>query len=130
MPALIVADGTHDWPFRIPNAEVVDARDYLVKPEFAKRRHVKLFKLCRSYQYQTTGYYVSLLAEARGHDPIPSVITIQDMATPAMVRVVADELEESIRRSLAPLTSDEFTLSVYFGRNLAKRYERLARTTS
>jgi glutathione synthase/RimK-type ligase-like ATP-grasp enzyme len=127
VPALIVADRSLEWPFRIPNTEVVRARDYLTKPEFAKRRNVKLFNLCRSYDYQSIGYYVSLLAEARGHKPMPNVITMQDMATPAMVRFVAGELDELVKRSLAPLQSDEFTLSVYFGRNLAQRYERLAR---
>lgn len=127
MPALIVADAALDWPFRIPDAEVVDARTYLTDPAFARRRNVKLFNLCRSYAYQSTGYYVSLLAEARGHKPLPGVITIQDMGTPAVARAISDELEDSIQRSLGPLQSDEFTLSVYFGRNLAKRYERLSR---
>ena len=31
-----------------------------------------------------------------------------------------------IQKSLAPLQRDRFTLSIYFGRNLAKRYDRLA----
>lgn len=127
MPALIVADAALDWPFRIPHAETVDARAYLTDPEFARRRNVRVFNLCRSYGYQSTGYYVSLLAEARGHKPLPGVITIQDLATPAVTRAVSDELEHAIQRSLAPLQSDSFTLSVYFGRNVAKRYERLAR---
>src|SRR5262249_51621797 len=31
-----------------------------------------------------------------------------------------------IEKNLGPLVSDEFTLSIYFGRNVAKRYDRLA----
>jgi len=41
--------------------------------------------------------------------------------------VVSDDLEEMIQSGLKPLRSDRFELSVYFGRNLAKRYARLAR---
>ena len=66
MPALIVANRTKEWPLPIPNVEIVDAWRYLTKPEFSARRNVRLYNLCGSYTYQSTGYYVSLLAEARG----------------------------------------------------------------
>lgn len=127
MSALIVAERAEDWPFPLPNVEVVDAWRYLTQPDFAARRNVRVFNLCRSYKYQSLGYYVSLLAEARGHRPSPSIITLQDIKSPAMVRLVSDELDELIQHSLHPLQSDQFVLSVYFGRNVAKRYERLSK---
>ena len=89
MSTLIVANSRKDWPFQIPNVEVVDAWSYLTRPEFSDLRGVKLYNFCRSYRYQTTGYYVSLLAEARGHRPLPSVTTIQDLKNPAMARLVS-----------------------------------------
>jgi glutathione synthase/RimK-type ligase-like ATP-grasp enzyme len=52
--------------------------------------------------------------------------TIQDMKSQTMVRFVSDDLNELIQHSLASIHSDEFTLSVYFGRNLAKKYDRLS----
>jgi glutathione synthase/RimK-type ligase-like ATP-grasp enzyme len=85
-----------------------------------------LFNLCRSYRYQSIGYYVSLLAEARGHKPQPSVATIQDLKSQAVVRLVSYELDELIQHSLSRVQSERYTLSVYFGRNLAKRYDRLS----
>lgn len=127
MPVLVVSDRASDWPFSSPGVEVVDARTYLTDEEFSVRRHVKLFNLCRSYKYQSLGYYVSLLAEARGHKPLPGVTALQDLKSPAMVRCATGELDEQIQKSLAPLQSDTFTLSIYFGRNLARRYDRLAR---
>ena len=127
MPALVVSDRASDRLFDIPSVEVVDASRYLTEQEFSTRRHVKLFNLCRSYKYQTTGYYVSLLAEARGHKPLPGITALQDLKSLTMVRYAAVELEEQIQKSLAPLQSDAFTLSIYFGRNLAKRYDRLAK---
>ena len=126
MAILIVVNDPALWPFHVPNVEVIDARSYLTRPEFSVMRRAKVFNLCRSYRYQTAGYYVSLLAEARGHKPLPSVTAIQDMKSQAIVRLVSEELDELIQKSLAPIQSKRFALSIYFGRNLAKRYRRLA----
>jgi glutathione synthase/RimK-type ligase-like ATP-grasp enzyme len=123
---LIVVNDPREWPFQISDVQVVDARSYLTRTEFSEMRSAKVINLCRSYRYQTTGYYVSLLAEARGHKPQPSVSTIQDIKSQAMMRLVSGELDELIQKSLSRIQSDKFTLSIYFGRNLAKRYERLA----
>ena len=126
MRILIIANSHKEWPFRIPDVDVVDARAYLTQPEFSEGRNVKVFNLCKSYRYQTVGYYVSLLAEARGHKPLPSITTLQDLRSQAMMRIVSEELEDLIQHSLGPIQSERFTLSIYFGRNLAKRYERLS----
>ena len=126
MATMIVTSDPKDWPFDIPGVDVVDAWTYLTSPDLANaNRSTRVFNLCRSYQYQSTGYYVSLLAEARGHRPLPEVTTLQDLKTRAMVRLVSDDLEELIQKNLAQLQSAEFTLSIYFGRNLAARYDRL-----
>jgi glutathione synthase/RimK-type ligase-like ATP-grasp enzyme len=126
MPSLIVVDDPADWPLELPEAELVAARAYLTDRRYIGLRGAKVFNLCRSYRYQSLGYYVSLLAEARGHKPLPSVTTVQDLKSPAMVRVISEELDQLVQRSLAPLQSKEFVLSVYFGRNLAKRYDQLS----
>ncbi len=127
MTVLIVVSDVRDWPFDTPGAEIVDAHTYLTSPDFSsENRSCRIINLCRSYRYQSTGYYVSLLAEARGHKPLPGVITLQDLRNRTSVRVLSDELDELIQQTLSPLQSSEFTLSVYFGRNLARRYDKLA----
>ncbi|MBI1312677.1 RimK family alpha-L-glutamate ligase [bacterium] len=126
MAVLIVTSQPDDWPFEVPGVEVVDAWSYLTDPSFSTRRATRVFNLCRSYRYQSTGFYVSLLAEARGHKPLPSIATMQDIRSPSIIRLMADELDELINRSLSSLQSTEFSLSVYFGRNMAQRYERLS----
>jgi len=103
MATILVMERPENWPLQIPGLDVVLARNYLTDPTWSSARGVKVFNVCRSYRYQSVGYYVSLLAEARGHKPLPSVTTIQD------------------------LVSDQFTLSIYFGENLAKRYHRISR---
>lgn len=127
MPTYIVVNQPNSWPFKIPGVDVVEARAYLTHAEFGERKGVKIFNLCRSYKYQTTGYYVTLLAAARGHRVLPSIATFQDLRSPSMARIVSEELDELIQKSLSRLDSKEFVLSVYFGRNLAKRYDRLSR---
>ncbi len=122
---LIVANDPKAWPISIPNVQVIDARSYLTRSEYSEMRGVKLFNMCRSYRYQSSGYYVSLLAEARGHKPLPSITTIQDMKSQAMIRLVSEDLDEIIQKGLAPIQRDKFTLSIYFGRNMARRYDRL-----
>lgn len=110
----------------VPGVEIHSARDYLTKEEFRKQRNMKVYNLSKSYRYQTTGYYVSLLAAARGHKPIPSVSTIQDLKSPPLVRTVSEDIDDLIQKSFEGLKSPEFTLSIYFGHNVAKRYERLS----
>ena len=127
MTRLIVVERPERWPFAIPGVEVVAARDYLTVPRYAEPRRATVLNFCRSYAKNTTGYYVSLLAEARGHRPLPSVTTLQGLQVHSVVRGVSDELHELIQSSLAPLKSDRFELSVYCGRNLANRYARLSR---
>ncbi|MGC9324192.1 MAG: RimK family protein [Desulfomonilia bacterium] len=126
MKTLIVVNNPSDWQFSIPGVEIVAAWRYLDDPAYGEIKGVRLFNLCRSYQYQSYGYYVSLLAAARGHKPIPTVMTIQDMKSRAVIRLISQELDSLIQKSLTPLSSTRFELSVYFGRNLAKRYERLS----
>lgn len=125
LQTLIVVDDPAAWPLPPPGGELVAARDYLTEARYQNRRRVKIFNLCRSYRYQSLGYYVSLLAEARGHRPLPSVTAIQDIKLVSMIRIADNELDELIQRNLKSLRSEEFVLSIYFGHNLAKRYDRL-----
>jgi glutathione synthase/RimK-type ligase-like ATP-grasp enzyme len=126
MQNLIVVENTRRWPLAMSDVEIVSAREYLTGPRFSDLRGAKVYNLCRTYGYQSLGYYVSLLASARGHKPMPSVETIQDLRLSPLVRMVSEELDALIQRSLAPLKSGRFILSIYFGRNMAKRYDRLS----
>lgn len=125
MSALIVVDNPKRWPLEIRGVEVVSSRDYLTMPKYAATPRAKVFNLCRSYRYQAAGYYVSLLAQARGHRPLPSVGTLQDLRLSPVVRIAAQDMDDLIQNALKPLKSDHFELSVYFGSNLTPRYDRL-----
>ena len=76
-----------DWPLDIPGWRSSPSRAYLADPRYTELRGAKVFNLCRSYRYQSIGYYVSLLAAARGHKPMPSVATVQDLKSQTIVRI-------------------------------------------
>jgi glutathione synthase/RimK-type ligase-like ATP-grasp enzyme len=126
METFVVVTQAGDWPLELEGARLVTAKRYLTDPAFTGLRHAKVFNLCRHYRYQSLGYYVSLIAEARGHKPVPTVLTMQDLRSPALVRIASDDLEELIQRSLASVTGDRWTLHCYFGRAANKEHDRLA----
>ncbi len=127
MIALVVVEAQERWPFELEGVEVVSARDYLTEPRFRDLRGAAVYNLCRRYGYQTLGYYVSLLAEARGHRPLPSVATLQALRAAPLLRSISDEVEGLVAQALRPLRSTRFELSIYFGRNMTRRYDALAR---
>ena len=126
MGILIVVDTPRDWPLAIPDVQRVSARAYLTDPLYGAERSFRVFNLCRSYRYQSLGYYVSLLAEARGHKPLPRVGTIEDLQSQTLVRHLTGDLDAQIQPLLAPLGSDEFELDIYFGRSVDNRFDHLS----
>lgn len=128
MRKIVVVNNPEDWEYNnIDEVEVVLAKSYLTDTSFTEIKNARIFNLCRSYKYQSTGYYVSLLAEARGHKAIPNVTTIQDLKSPTIVRAITEEVNELIQKSLSRLKSRNFTLSIYFGQNVALQYEKLSK---
>ena len=126
MDILLIVDNPRDWPLQVPGATLLAARTYLIDPTYSVAHSVRVFNLCKSYRYQSMGYYVSLLAEARGHKPLPKVGTIEDLQSPSLVRSLTEDLDTLVQRLLAPLKSDDFELSIYFGRNVTTRYDQLS----
>ena len=130
MNVLLIVDNLKRWteiqPGEIPGVEIVASRAYLTDPRFAAMSRALVLNLCRSYKYQSTGYYVSLLAMARGHRPLPTVATMQDLKLTSIRRLAAEQLDTLIDSALGPLKSERFELSIYLGKNLTARYDRLA----
>lgn len=125
MKTILVTNQTDCWDFANEFTEVVDALDYLTNEHYAKQSSLRIVNLCQSYDYQSTGYYVSLLAQARGHKVIPSVLSIRDLNSPTLSATLFDSITDDIQVLFSPIKSDNFQLSVYFGKNMANRYSKL-----
>jgi glutathione synthase/RimK-type ligase-like ATP-grasp enzyme/gamma-glutamyl:cysteine ligase YbdK (ATP-grasp superfamily) len=66
----------------LPGERIVTADHYLAGGDEFAGRDLVVVNLCRSYRYRSKGYYVSLLADARGQHVLPSIETIEGMADP------------------------------------------------
>ena len=126
MKAIFVVDRRPDWPFEIPGSAVTTARDYLADAATGAQADAQVINLCRADRYQGRGYYVSLLAEARGHRPLPDVKTIEDLKSEAKLQSVASALDELAQETLHHDATDRFELDAYFGRDPAGLHPALA----
>jgi glutathione synthase/RimK-type ligase-like ATP-grasp enzyme len=122
MPVIIVTNNPKNASLFVSGVETVSAKDYLVLSKYSSARDLKVFNLCRSYGYQTDGYYVSLLAAARGHRAYPSVRTIQETKSLSVVKIITEDLEDLIQKSLKNIQSSKFSVNIYFGKTYTQKY--------
>lgn len=129
MSFLIIIDKKNNKDiFKNPSLyQVIFAREYIsnFNPNSNEKKNL-VINLCSSYRYQSIGYYVSLLAEARNHKPIPEILQIQDFKSIKLIREIMNQLSNLIEKSLFSIVGNEFELSIYFGKNIALKYEKLA----
>ncbi|MGF1531685.1 MAG: RimK family protein [Puniceicoccaceae bacterium] len=123
---LLVVDNPATWNIPLESVEVLSARAYLSPDGVSKYFGARVFNLCRSYAYQSLGYYVSLLAEARGQRAIPSVTTLRDFGSPAVARSLAEEIDKVVQDSLKDQPGREVSISIFFGQSLQPHFARLA----
>jgi glutathione synthase/RimK-type ligase-like ATP-grasp enzyme len=127
MNILFVVSERGDWSLDIVGVDVVPAAIYLDDPAYRTLTATRVFNLCDSYDYQSAGYYVSLLAQARGHDPLPDIRAIEALRTPSPERLLPATLLPTIEAAFAERNPAEGAVTVhgYFGRAIGRRFGRL-----
>lgn len=125
---LIVVEKESDWGSYYPSGNVVTAGEYLRDLTVHEER-TQVINLCRNYRYLGSGYYVSLLAEARGHRVTPSVRTINDLRGRALYALDIQDLNQKLSRFLPAGGEDitDLSILVYFGQTSYPSLEELAR---
>ena len=123
---IIVINQPYKWTFPDINAKIITVKEYINNPVYQNNTDFRIFNLCSSYKYQTYGYYVSLLASARGQRIIPSTITIRDFRIVNVIHSIAYDIEEYTNKSLHKEKGNTFSLHVYFGQTNTKGYNALA----
>src|SRR5690606_11707508 len=118
----------------MPNAEtphkVINTRDYLQRPQLFEGTRPKLINLPRSYNYQSEGYYCSLLAEARGHRVLPSAENMLELSGKLLYAHAIPELEDALNRAVQKLPekpTEPYDLLVCFNVVEDQAYVRFAR---
>jgi len=115
MKNLLVVNTLTQWPTEIAGVDIVAAQIYLTDPYYASLTDLRVYNLCESYGYQRLGYYVSLLAEARGQKPVPRARAIEDLQSANLVRLQTETLEEWIQLALQEQTEHSIEWDFYFG---------------
>ena len=92
---LIVVDRAKDWAPYYPSEDVLTFDQYLQFSAPPASR-VRVINLCQSAKYLSRGYYCSLLAEARGHHVVPSVMTLNDLSRKGLFSLELEELDASV----------------------------------
>ena len=92
MPKLIITENPEKWKINADGATIISPSDYFGNSQYLESKNYMIVNLCRSHQYQSLGYYVSLLAEARSHKVIPEISTLQDFRFPSFIKDDAEDI--------------------------------------
>ena len=128
---VILVDSERDFANADTPHKVITTSDYLARPKlFGKGVRAKIINLSRSYNYQSKGYYASLLAEARGHRVLPNVETMLELREYKLYEHALPELGDALDRCAKKAGADETgTLDMLFcfGMSQDERFESFGR---
>ncbi|MDT8426958.1 MAG: RimK family protein [Methyloprofundus sp.] len=120
----IVVDTPEDWAPYYPSNELISVKDYL-SLQVGKKTKAKVINLCRDYSYLGTGYYCSLLAEARGQRVIPSIRSMTDLGNHHFYRLHED-MDAQLNKYLKN-DDQSMQLKIFFGQSNSPALEKIAR---
>ena len=117
---IVIVDKLKDWNSYYPAEQLMTPQEYLVNWDEKRvddSERIKIINLCRNYKYLSSGYYCSLLAEARGHSVIPSIKTINDLSRSFLYNLQTEDLDQAVQRAFKnQKTSQIISTTIYFGR--------------
>ncbi|MBN2558112.1 MAG: GNAT family N-acetyltransferase [Clostridia bacterium] len=125
---IVVTNIALPWLEGLEKIEIISARRYINDEKYQSGTGVRIFNLCTSYEYQSMGYYVSLLAAARDQRVIPNVTTIKDFSDARIIKSIGEEIFVLMQEQLADVSENEFMLKVYFGQTLDKIFAKLGKS--
>ena len=128
---IVIVENIKDWKVTFPDVTVVTAREYLSKAGSASGKNNRILNFCRHYKYLSTGYYCSLLSEARHQKIIPSVRTITDLSRKSIYSLNTDALDDQVNKFFKKNTDDKLgnrmEVDLYFGSTPSSELNELAR---
>lgn len=125
MPKYIVVEEPASWQISLEDVEVITPANYISGEKYQETKGLKVLNLCKSYQYQSLGYYVSLLAEARQHKVLPGVSTIQDFRFPSILREDSQDFDDLIQSTFKNEPYDKVEFNIYFGISRSENLNKL-----
>lgn len=125
---LILLNQLADWKPYYESNTVSTVSEYL-HSKTSRKESKLIINLSSSYNYNSEGYYCSLLAQARGHKIIPSVDVINKLDSDTGIRMSASLQKICHQWILKNNLADDsiWYLNIYFGTCAEKGLERIAR---
>jgi len=123
----VVVDDLKDWSPYYPSQDVITFDDYLERIGQSSGERVRVINLARSYRYLGTGYYCSLLAEARSHNVLPSVNTLSELARKSLSDILLEGVEPLLAKLPAAKLGDSISFRSWFGECLEPEYAAIAK---
>ncbi|GHB30110.1 RimK family protein [Salinicola rhizosphaerae] len=126
----IVVDRLADWQPYYPTDDLITAEAFLaLEGAAADDDATHVINLCANLDYLETGYYVSLLAQARDQRVLPSVETLNQLSRKALVDMQLASIDPLLVEldKRGALAGDTLTLRVLFGECREPELARLAR---
>lgn len=129
----VIVDKIKDWKSFFPAEKLLTSHEYLSlwndpQSDALDKNKVKVINLCRSYKYLSTGYYTSLLAEARGHTVIPSVKTINDLSRSFLYLLQTEDIDSALQKSFKGKDQGrEHEFTIYFGKSDLSEFSEVAK---
>ena len=123
--ALIIVDDISDWHPYLPSQAVMSAAEYM--QQAGVRHRGTIINLCADLSYLSTGYYVSLLAEARGQRSLPSAGVMNDLANLRHYQLFLRDMNRQLNKFAASAPGDRISILVCFGQTESPELTLLAR---
>lgn len=111
----VVVENLEDWSPYHPSDDVISFNDYLHHAPKPGSSKIRIINLSRNYSYLSTGYYCALLAEARGHQVLPSVSTLNDVGRRSLTLLQIEKIEKCLSRLEAVPDGQSQTFHCWFG---------------
>lgn len=131
---IVIVEKLKDWNSFYPVEQLMTPQDYLVNwdenlyESKAGKERIKIINLCRNYKYLSSGYYCSLLAEARGHSVIPTVKAINDLSKSTLYNLKTEDLDLEIQKAFKNQSPAEgICITINFGRTEKEQLQDVAR---
>lgn len=124
---VLVVDTLYPWLKDIEDIEAITPETFLNDERYITAKELRIFNLCGNYDYQSLGYYVSLLSSARGLRATPNVATIEDFFEETIATSIGEEIDELIEKTFEHRRDKTFKMTIIFGRTSPRQYSKLGR---
>lgn len=126
MKQLVVVEQMEYWQEEVKSTDVVLSTAYLTSSSFLNG-YERVINLCDLDRHQGQGHYVSMLADARGHHPLPATKAVEDLHLPKIAHRIGAEIDDAIQAGLAYSQDNTARIRSYFGQDPTAKYTELAR---